>query len=82
MIDHSSFPEARKLRIPRGGWPSHCSEYVVDGESNRFRYCFDSFKVADGPPKSPNGVKRLFACVRGKRGSAIQLFEELPNRPL
>jgi hypothetical protein len=81
-IDHAKFPLATKLRIPRGGWPSHCSEYDVAGEPNRWRYVHESYQVVDNPaPTSLNGLRRLFCRVEGRRGVAIQLFEELPNRP-
>ena len=81
MIDHNQFPLATKLRIPRGGWPSHRSEYVIEGEQNRFGWCWDSYRVADGPPQQKGRPRRIFARVEGRRGSAIQLFEEMPDRP-
>lgn len=75
------YPLAKKLRIPPGGWPSHRSEFVIDGEPNRFGYVHETYKIEDGPPPAPDGKRRLFARVVGKRGAAVQLFEELADRP-
>jgi hypothetical protein len=82
MVDHDAYPLARKLRPPKGkGWPSGFSEYAVIGETNRFRYLFNSYKVEDGPPQAP-GKRRIFARIEGKHGAAVALLEELPDRPL
>lgn len=84
-INPLDFPLARKLRIPRGGWPSGHSEYVIEeaDERVRFRYVMESFGTVGGPEpfQGPLGLRRRFCRVEGRRGAAVQLFEELPNRP-
>ena len=78
-INPATYPQAVKLRIPRGGWASGRSEFKVEGEANRFRYVMEEYKVGDNPaPSGPNGERRLFCRVEGKRGAAVQLFEEMP----
>jgi hypothetical protein len=70
-------PNATKKRAPKGGWPSHCSEFVIDGEANRFRYVVGERYKLDQPPP-PGKHRRVFA----KLGRATALFEELPDRPV
>lgn len=73
---------ATKLKMPKGGHPSGYSEWWLEGEPNRWRFC--KMLPASGE------IDTETACVWGHRGFVLQaarfgscvgLFEELPNRP-
>lgn len=79
----SDLPLARKKRAPKGGWPSHRSEWAILGENDGVRekhFTIDiegGWTVEGGPGQGPNGERRLFARIEGKRGASVGLFQEM-----
>ena len=73
-----AMPKATKLRIRNGGFPSGYSEWLIEGEKSRFRFCRMLPKSGEISPelRAMWGV-RGWRLVAAAFGSSVGLFEEL-----